>query len=60
MTTKNATARVAARLRRRRQMLQFESAMRNASSPAMQQELVVSGPPQHPGAAAATSVAGAR
>jgi hypothetical protein len=41
MTTKNATARVAARLRRRRQMLQFESAMRNASSPAMQQELIV-------------------
>ena len=41
MTAKNATTRVAARLRRRRQMLEFERAMRNASSPAMQQELIV-------------------
>ena len=40
MTAKIATARVAARLRRRRQLLQFESAMRNAGSPAMQQELL--------------------
>ena len=40
MTAKNATARVAARLRQRRQMHQFERAVRNASSPAMQQELL--------------------
>lgn len=40
MTAKNATARVAARLRQRRQLHQFESAVRNAGSPAMQQELL--------------------
>jgi hypothetical protein len=41
MSAKNATARVAARLRQRRNLHQFERAVRTADSPAMQQELLV-------------------